>query len=180
MASTPAQCILLWLLSSDLYRGTKKSFTEADKELNWFYFSMPIRYQIWNAIQCDWAGGMWQAEQSVPSVWDLINTFHRPPWCLLWTRQIQESQVVPWRPSRWSRCSVWSPWKKGELSSSQRWNCVLLLELVEVQLDVVDPVDGAEGLPLDHPQGLHQRHQPWVSAEDPHLFQLLKHVMTGR
>ena len=70
--------------------------------------------------------------------------------------------------------------EKRELSCRQRWSCVLLLELVEVQLDVVDPVDGAEGLPLDHPQRLHQRHEPWVSAEDPHLFQLLKHVMTGR
>ena len=69
---------------------------------------------------------------------------------------------------------------KGELSSGQIWNRLILLELVEVQLDVVDSIDGTKRFPLDHPQSLHERSQSWVSAEDPHLFQLLKHVMTGR
>merc|ERR1719341_734147 len=47
-----------------------------------------------------------------------------------------------------------------------------LLELVEVQLDVVNSVDGAKSFPFDHPQGLHKRHQSWVGPKDPHLFQL--------
>ena len=63
---------------------------------------------------------------------------------------------------------------KRELSSGQIWNRLILLELVEVQLDVVNSIDGAKCFPSDHPQSLHERSQSWVSAEDPHLFKLLK------
>ena len=88
-------------------------------------------------------------------------TFHRPPWCLLWRHQIRESQAVPWTPSRWSLCLALWPCRR-ELSSGQIYNPLILLELVEVQLDVVNSVDGAKSFPFDHPQGLHKRHQSWV------------------
>ena len=64
-------------------------------------------------------------------------------------------------------------------NSGQIWNPLILLELVEVQLDVVNSVDGAKSFPFDHPQSLHKRRQSWVSPKDPHLFQLLKYVMGG-
>ena len=64
-------------------------------------------------------------------------------------------------------------------NSGQIWNPLILLELVEVQLDVVNSVDGAKSLPFDHPQSFHKRGQSWVSPKDPHLFQLLKYVMDG-
>ena len=72
---------------------------------------------------------------------------------------------------------LYHPACKRELSSGQIWNRLILLELVEVQLDVVDSIDGTKRFPLDHPQSLHERSQSWVSAEDPHLFQLLKYAI---
>ena len=56
-------------------------------------------------------------------------------------------------------------------------NFLILLELVEVQLDVVNSIDGAKSFPFDHPQSLHKRRQSWVGAKDSHLFQLLKYVI---
>ena len=74
---------------------------------------------------------------------------------------------------------LYHPACKREVSSGQIWNRLILLELVEVELDVVNSIDGTKSFPLDHPQSLHERSQSWVSAEDPHLFQLLKDVMAA-
>ena len=50
----------------------------------------------------------------------------------------------------------------------------ILLELVEIELDVVDPIDGTESLSLDHLQCLYEWLQSGIGSENPHLFQLLK------
>ena len=40
----------------------------------------------------------------------------------------------------------------------------ILLELIEIELDVVDPIDGTESLSLDHLQCLYERLQSGVSS----------------
>ena len=50
----------------------------------------------------------------------------------------------------------------------------ILLELIEIELDVVDPIDGTESLSLDHLQCLYEWLQSGVGSKNPHLFQLLK------
>ena len=42
--------------------------------------------------------------------------------------------------------------------------CLILLELVEVELDVVDPIDGTESLSLDHLQCLYEWLQSGVGS----------------
>ena len=46
----------------------------------------------------------------------------------------------------------------------------ILLELIEIELDVVDPIDGTESLSLDHLQCLYEWLQSGVGSENPHLF----------
>ena len=42
--------------------------------------------------------------------------------------------------------------------------CLILLELVEIELDVVDPIDGTESLSLDHLQCLYEWLQSGVGS----------------